>query len=105
VRKDKKHHLWKEPPTYPSLSTTWIDTWLRIIAYLTDPADNTWITNCVVDYPRFTTSTTARMIVGREALYDAYDKKNDDEATQYLLNSLDGKLSKNLITACQGIFL
>ena len=72
------------------------------IAYLTDPADNTRTTNCVTDYPRFTTSTTAKMIVGREALYDSYDKKNDDEAIQYLLNSLDGKLAKKLIAACQG---
>jgi hypothetical protein len=72
------------------------------IAYLTDPADNTRMTNCVVDYPRLTTSTTARMIVGREALYDAYDKKNEGEAIQYLLNSLDGKLSKKIIAACQG---
>jgi hypothetical protein len=72
------------------------------IAYLTDPADNTRMTNCVVDYPRFTTSTTAKMIIVREVLYDAYDKKNDDEAIQYLLNSLDGKVSKKIIAACQG---
>jgi uncharacterized protein YukE len=31
-----------------------------------------------------------------------YDKKNDDEAIQYLLNSLDEKLAKKLIAACQG---
>jgi hypothetical protein len=49
------------------------------IAYLTDPADNTRMTNCVVDYPRFTTSMSARMIVRREALYDAYDEKNEVE--------------------------
>jgi hypothetical protein len=59
------------------------------IECLTDPADNTRMTNCVTNYPRFTTSTTAKMIVGREALYDSYDKKNDDEAIQYFLNSLD----------------
>jgi hypothetical protein len=72
------------------------------ITYLTDPADNTRMTNCVVDYPRFTTSTTARMIVEREALYDAYNKKNHDRATQYLLNSLDGNALEKLLAACQG---
>ena len=62
------------------------------IAYVKDPTDDSKMTNCVLDYARFTTKTTEKMLEDRFKLYDSYDKKNDKEAVEYLLASVSEKL-------------
>jgi hypothetical protein len=54
------------------------------------------MTNCVIDYARFTTKTTKKMLENRFKLYDSYDKKNDKEAVEYLLASVSNKLRTEL---------
>jgi hypothetical protein len=72
------------------------DYGMDTIAYVQDPMDKSRMTNCVLDYARFTTKTTKKMLEDRFKLYDSYDKTYDKEAVEYLLASVSDKLRTEL---------
>jgi hypothetical protein len=72
------------------------DYGMDTIAYVQDPTEEKRMTNCVLDYARFTTKTMEKMLAKRFHLYDSYDRKNDKEAVQYLLASVSDKLRTEL---------
>jgi hypothetical protein len=65
---------------------------METIAYVKDPTNENMMTNCVLDYARFTTKTMDKMLTNRFQLYDSHDKKNDKEAVEHLLASVSTKL-------------
>ena len=72
------------------------------IAYVQDPADPNRVSSCVADYPRFNTRVMQRMLVGRFDKYDQYDKDNDKDAIEYLLNSVNKELRDRLKVSSKG---
>ena len=78
------------------------ETGMDTIAYVQDPADPNRVSSCVADYPRFNTRVMQRMLVGRFDKYDQYDKANDKDAVEYLLNSVDKELKDRLKVSSKG---
>ena len=66
------------------------------ITYVPDPIDNTLMVSCVTAHGRFTVASVKRLISPQVLLYDSFDKSNDREATEYLLESLDADLAREL---------
>jgi hypothetical protein len=65
------------------------DCGMDTIAYVPYPIGKNRMTNCVLDYARFTTKTTKKMIENRFSFLDSYDKANDKESVEYFLASSD----------------
>lgn len=69
---------------------------LDTITYVPDPVDNNIMVNCVKEHGRFSVDSIKRLVKGQLTMYDKYDRANDREATQFLLDSLDLELQKEL---------
>ena len=78
------------------------ETGMDTIAYVQDPADPNRVSSCVADYPRFNPRVMQRMLVGRFDKYDHYDKANDEDAVEYLLNSVDKELKDKIEVCSEG---
>jgi hypothetical protein len=73
-----------------------LDHGLDTISYLPDAVDNTRVSSVVTEYTRFSVDSAtiqARLIVTK---FDKYDKTNDMEACEFLLNSLERTLAADL---------
>ena len=66
------------------------------ITYVPDPIDNTLMVSCVNAHGRFTVASVKKLIAPQVLLYDSFDKSNDREATEYLLESLEADLAREL---------
>jgi Zinc knuckle len=66
------------------------------ISYFASPADNTKTASCVLEYPLFPLGIMEQLCENRYAQYDGYSQRNDDEAIEYLLNSVDDSLKMYL---------
>jgi hypothetical protein len=66
------------------------------ITYVPDPIDNTTMVSCVTAHGRFTVASVKRLIGPQVLLYDSFDKSNDREASEYLLESLEADLAREL---------
>lgn len=85
------------------------ETGLDSVTYLPDPAKKPHTTNMisVVEYQgKFTLKYTEEETKRLKLLWDMYDQKNDSEATQFLLNSLEHNFKKNIqqIINCEDTF-
>jgi Zinc knuckle len=72
------------------------------ICYFKDPADPTKAISCVSEYPLFSPSKMEQLCKDRYNLYDGYDRRNDDEAVEFLLNSVDESLKRHLDATSKG---
>ncbi|MHA7927707.1 MAG: hypothetical protein ACX936_21115, partial [Marinobacter sp.] len=73
-----------------------VDTGMDTIAYVADPIKNRTMSNCVKEHSRFTVESVERQIANQLIDYDEYDKANDREATNFLLNHLEADLAKDI---------
>lgn len=72
------------------------------ISYFKSPADKTKAVSCVAEYPLFPLSKMELLCKDRFTLYDGYDQRNDTEAVEFLLNSVDDSLKKHLESTSEG---
>jgi len=73
-----------------------VDTGMDSIAYIPDPVDSSLMVNVVEDHGRFTLESVTKQVQSQLTKYDMYDKTNDAEATDFLLDSLEDDLAKEL---------
>ncbi len=81
-----QHHVWSHL----------VDTGMDSIAYVPDPVDPNIMVNIVKDHGRFTLESVSRLIKPQLLKYDSYDKANDAEASEFLVDSLEADLAKEL---------
>jgi hypothetical protein len=72
------------------------DKGLDTIAYLPDAVDKTRVSSVVTEYTRFSVDSATKQALLIVNKYDEYDKANDHEACEFLLNSLDPTLADDL---------
>ncbi len=72
------------------------DTGMDSIAYVPDPVDRTRMVNVVKEHGRFSVQSITKQIQPQLLKYDSYDKANDRESSDFLLDSLESELSKEL---------
>ena len=73
-----------------------IDAGMDPVAYVPDPVDPTKMVNCVKEHGRFTVESISKQIKLQLSKYDTYDQQNDREARQFLLDSLDSDLAREV---------
>jgi len=73
-----------------------LDTGMDTIAYVPDPIEPLTMVNSVKGHYRFSIDSCSKMIATQLLKYDAYDRTNNLEATNFLFNSLSKDLSQEL---------
>ena len=81
-----QHHIW----------THVVDCGLDSVTYAPDPIDSTRMSCIIHEHTRFSLESIEAAMTVQVKKYDAYDKMNDAEITQLLMNSLEQDLAKEL---------
>jgi GAG-pre-integrase domain/Zinc knuckle len=72
------------------------DTGLDTIAYVPNPIGSTEMINVIQEHDRFSVESVIKLVAAQVKKYDDYDIQSDDEATEFLKESLDFELAKEL---------
>ena len=69
---------------------------LDTISYIPSPTEPTKMISCVTDHTRLTFDVVVKSVEAQASKYDSYDKSNDKDAVELLLNSLAPELRKEV---------
>jgi hypothetical protein len=72
------------------------DTGLDTIAYVPNPIGSTEMINVIQEHDRFSVESVIKLVEAQVKKYDDYDIQSDNEATEFLKESLDFELAKEL---------
>ena len=74
---------------------------LDTITYLQDPADNTQVVSVITNHARFNLKSGAsKAVILYNTMFDSYDKDNDRDAKDFLMNSISDDLETQLYENC-----